>query len=350
MRESNMELLRIFCMFGIVCLHTCGPFLRDASGISLIYFSLFNSIFNTGVTLFVLISGYFGIRSSGRKVFSLWLQVFLYSLLGAFVMYWGGDSSALDANHIKSVILPVSSNKYWFVTAYVVLMIFSPWLNELASFLHKKSLFRLVLILLIVFSVIPTFLRTSLPCCSKGKDIPQILMVYMIGRYIAMYCNYNFSKIKLLSVAFCALLFVFCSGIALSVYMYPEGGCYFPASDDSSLFLVSASICLFLIFRKFEFYSQPVNFVSAHILAVYLMEFPIRMQLERYINLSSYVQDWYFPAVLFGYVLLVMTIAILIDIVRTPVQRLIENGIDKLGTLIVPVVKKCLSRWFDFVR
>ena len=343
-----MELLRIFCMFGIVCLHTCGLFLRVASGISLIYFSLFNSIFNTGVTLFVLISGYFGIRSSGRKVFSLWLQVFLYSLLGAFVMYWGGDSSALDANHIKSVILPVSSNKYWFVTAYVVLMIFSPWLNRAADELEKRNFLLLLLLMVFLFSVVPTFLRVELPGCGKG--ILHFVMVYFIGRYVSLHGRMKIGVTGVSFITGISLMIVFASCVALSLALRPDGGCCFPLVSDSSLFILVASLGIFMLFRKLSFRVMWVNFIASHILAVYLMEFPIRMQLERYINVSSYVQDWYFPAVLFGYVLLVMTIAILIDIVRTPVQRLIEKGIDKLGTLIVPVVKKCLSRWFDFVR
>lgn len=63
-RNSSIELLRLLAIFGIVVMHINGPLLDSAFGLNSIWVQLENSIFNCGVSVFVLISGYFGIRRS----------------------------------------------------------------------------------------------------------------------------------------------------------------------------------------------------------------------------------------------------------------------------------------------
>ena len=61
-RSSNFELLRLLCIFGILMMHTFGGIDTSVSFFNTEIHVLVNSVFNMGVTCFILLSGYFGIH------------------------------------------------------------------------------------------------------------------------------------------------------------------------------------------------------------------------------------------------------------------------------------------------
>lgn len=63
MRNSSIELLRIISMLMIISMHVLGVHYMEPSKLVDREFVLFiNSFCNAGVTIFVLISGFYGIR------------------------------------------------------------------------------------------------------------------------------------------------------------------------------------------------------------------------------------------------------------------------------------------------
>ncbi len=83
-RESNFELLRIVAMLLVILVHIVATFnfptIEDISKapIESFGFNLASTLSLGAIHLFVLISGYFGIRLSVRSVFSLLFQVVFY--------------------------------------------------------------------------------------------------------------------------------------------------------------------------------------------------------------------------------------------------------------------------------
>ena len=126
-RLSNFELLRLLCIFGIVCMHAFGSFRGTATGINLVYGVLINSIFNTGVSIFVLISGYFGISFSTNKYLKLELEVLLYSIVS--VVSISAMQNSWNIKQIVKACMPVASGQYWYITSYMLLLIFSEYIN-----------------------------------------------------------------------------------------------------------------------------------------------------------------------------------------------------------------------------
>lgn len=137
-----------------------------------------NSLFNTGVTCFILLSGYFGIRFDLKKLIGLDLMVIFFTVLGTVAL---GDFGSKDL--IKSCI-PVLSRRYWFITCYFVLCILAPFLNQVAERLEREHFRRLLLLLLLVFSLIPT-LTTYDVMQDAGKGLAHFVMIYLLGRYLA---------------------------------------------------------------------------------------------------------------------------------------------------------------------
>ena len=87
-RESNIELLRIIVMLFILMHHLivhalCPSVLSGKVELSAEYatYSIMEGFFYVGVNVFLLISGYFGIRLRARRIWSLYLQLAFYCII-----------------------------------------------------------------------------------------------------------------------------------------------------------------------------------------------------------------------------------------------------------------------------
>lgn len=145
-RQSNIELLRIIVMMLIVVHHfaSYGAFTFSTSAITLnrIWFQILRSPGKICTNVFVLISGYFLVEKENlkiKKVLKMWAQIFTYSFL-LFVIFacFGGDS--LNYKMILKRLLPITFVEWWFVSAYFMLYLISPFLNKFLTKLDKKVL------------------------------------------------------------------------------------------------------------------------------------------------------------------------------------------------------------------
>ena len=157
-RNSSIEVLRILAMLGIVIMHTNGPVMERGLETGFVWTQIENGIFNAGVSIFVLISGYFGIRRSTKKLIELESTVIFYAVLSAIVGYWFGSESLL--NIIKAFI-PISTNCYWFISCYILLVIFSPYINKSIDLMSEPQHRQLLMLMSAVFLIAPTVLYYS---------------------------------------------------------------------------------------------------------------------------------------------------------------------------------------------
>ena len=122
-RRSGFELLRVLCIVGIIVMHTFPGVGEHASVFNREMNVLANSVFNTAVTCFVLISGYFGIQFRMKKLIELDLMVICFSVLSTVVMGNYGMKALVKA------CMPVITRQYWFISCYFALCILAPCLN-----------------------------------------------------------------------------------------------------------------------------------------------------------------------------------------------------------------------------
>lgn len=203
-REPNYELLRVFSMFFIVVWHFIyhgmnisienHPAMDTNSWVGIMNFlavSLLKCITSIGVDCFVMITGYFMIRSSFRweKLVKIWLQVFFYSMSIYIVFSLLWDSWSIP--RLVKNLLPVRFEVYWFVTKYMALMFLSPFLNKMIEGL-KKSHYQMLLLLLFVIN----FKYLYGEVFGNGASLLWFIFLYLLAGYIRMF---DF-KIKTLSV------------------------------------------------------------------------------------------------------------------------------------------------------
>ena len=136
-RNYGIDLLRIVAVIMIVILHcfTQGGLLNNS--ISMSKQDCFNvfivALVYAGVDIFALISGFVSYRKNLRVDYSryieLWITVVFYSVLICLIL-----CSILPEYRFKDnilyMIMPVSTNVYWYFTAFTGLYIIKPLINK----------------------------------------------------------------------------------------------------------------------------------------------------------------------------------------------------------------------------
>lgn len=316
-RESGFELLRILCIAGIIFMHTFGGLNDSLTGLNRSISIFINALFNTGVTCFILISGYFSIRFDLGKLIRLDLAVIFYTLLGTLL---AGDLST------KALILsciPILSRRYWFLSCYFALCFLSIFLNKFAEKASRKTLGGAILLLLFLLSAIPTFAFFELTQ-DGGKGIAQMVMVYLIGRYIRMYHPEPFKKSRLFLLLSCSTLVIFALDFALSLLKGVQMGTF---CRDCSLFILISSTLLLLLFRELHFKSRIINHLAGNVMPLYVAESFVRIYvLNRVFDLTSHTDSPLLLLYVAGYVLC----TIVLCMAANEMRRLILEPVDSV--------------------
>ena len=195
-RVVSIELLRILAMMMVVMLHYLDkgdilPTLTKEMGLNGYVAWGMESLSAVAVNVYMLISGYFLVESGfkpGRLV-ELLCQVLFYTILVPVVLLAVGilEPGYFNVYHILRDILPVQMEQYWFITAYVIMYLFSPILSTAAKTMTQEQLKRTVLPLLLFFSVSKTILPVELAIDKAGNDGIWYLCVFLVAAYIRLY-------------------------------------------------------------------------------------------------------------------------------------------------------------------
>ena len=175
----------------------------------------------------------------------------------------------------------------------------------MAERLEREHFRRLLLLLLLVFSLIPT-LTTYDVMQDAGKGLAHFVMIYLLGRYLARYHTGHCSKMRLLLGITGSTALIFCADGALTLH---QGVIYSTFSRDCSIFIIFSAVLLLLLFREFSLQSRIINRAATNVLAIYVLDQVIRSLLGRYLDLNAFSGQWYLFFVVCGYVLLVMLLA-----------------------------------------
>ena len=251
-RNPTYELLRVIAMYLIVINHYAMFIPIDFSNHP--YNTFLNCFMQTGgkfgVNIFVFITGYFMCTSTFHlyKLLSLLTKCLIYSL-GCYVVCSIIVNEISIIDFIKACF-PIITNEYWFMTAYVGVYIFCPYINKLFYTLDSNQRKELTIILTIMFSVIPTFTLQE----TWTSNFVWLIYLYWLGAYIRTDLPENVNKSKyLLSTS----IFLYI-GIATSIIGIEYISNYIPVlsyhinhfRNMTSFPLLLSSILFFIWFGK----------------------------------------------------------------------------------------------------
>lgn len=212
-RKMNIELLRILSMLMILLHHyVAHGGLIDIKGITINRFigEFFYIGGKLGVVIFVLISGYFLIDSKFKikKLLKLFFEVLFYSIIIYGILIISGNVEFSAEKFIKA-LLPISYNQYWFVTCYIGLYLFSPFINKLINNINKTQYKNLLVVCLISFVILPML-------TPKGSgfynEFSYFIFLYLISGYQKKYGFKFIDKKKK-----CVILMLSMTGLMLGV-------------------------------------------------------------------------------------------------------------------------------------
>ena len=284
-RDSNIELLRIIAMLGVIILHYNNPEIGAAtlyasqSTINLFILHIFESLCICAVNVFIVITGYFLVASQRRnliKPIELLFEVILFSL-GIYVLQAiiSGDVQFSVVSFFRHFI-PTN----WFVVLYIALYIISPYINIILNHLSAKSAGILISILIVLFSVYPTIIdlleelagveltggsTIGMYGSQLGYTIVNFVLMYCIGAYLR--CN-NFERVKRWQLLVVLMVLI----AVLSVWgFFSTDITSATAYSYCNPIVVFEAAIVFLLFKRISIHSAVINFVSKASFTVFLL-------------------------------------------------------------------------------
>lgn len=194
-RKSNIELLRIIAIFFIIifhCVYKSGFSFEQGLSTNKLIVKTFWMLGELGVNLFFLITGYFMINGKFKvkKLILIITQVFFYHLITIIFANYIGIYEISSFSSLFATFFPLTSNFYWYITAYVLLYILSPYINVLCRAMTKATYQKFLITLLVLYSFIPTFFGAFYNTTESLLYYNRLIwgmIVYFIGAYIKLY-------------------------------------------------------------------------------------------------------------------------------------------------------------------
>lgn len=270
-----MELLRCFAML-LVCLFHIDfisyNFPESQLNINTQPLEAFIKLLATSATftcvdVFVLLSGWYGIHFKKRRLAEFIFQVLIFSIsIYAFMLL-------LDDNvkfRWQSLVHIFMTDDYWFVPVYLSLYVFSPVLNSFIEKSDKKTMAFVVVVILLLQSVFG-WLSPNEEGYLEGRSPFSFFILYMLARYVHIHAD----NIKRISKKGLAVIFtiIICVQALLTFFLYKHGQQVMIDTifKFSSLFTISAALCIVLFFYHLKIRSKAINWIGKSAFAVFLL-------------------------------------------------------------------------------
>ena len=335
-RDSNIELLRIVAMFLVLIDHSgymsidppTNEEVFTAPMLSMVrYFS--QSFSSICVNVFVLISGWFGIKARITRITDFLFQIYFICFVTFFVLLTIGITSPMSISEwIDFLVL----GDLWFVNAYLILYLFAPMINIFVDSLKKKQFLLFLLTFLGIQFLHGFVIQTG--WFDKGMSPLTLICIYMIGRYMRLYSNRFTTLNRWIDILIYFLVSIL--GAVLTFISVRHGAKGYRFFSYASPTVIIASVYFFLFFTKNSFKSRIVNWIAASAFAVYVLNceghfwhYYLSTNHSWWKNGSS--SEYIIKTFMFD--VIVFIIAIILDKIRIVVWSQVKRLIPKSNTL-----------------
>lgn len=332
-RQTNIELLRILAMFMVLIVHADFVALGNPTWDSIRSHpiseggrALIEIAAKVCVNVFVLISGWFGIKPSLRGFGGFLFQCLYFYLLTYAIMFLAGLSPLHPMLLARCFWF---GDSCWFEKSYSLLYILSPLLNMYSERGDRKQ-FRTILIFFFCFEFLYG-LTPSTKYINYGYSPISFIGLYLLARYMRLYGNGIFNRLRnVYPVATFASFVLF---IILS--RWEKGG--FVLSYVSPLIIIAALALLSFFSNLKVRYSRFVNYVAKSSFAVYLFHTAPAMYVTGYLAFCHAIYDRFSGlkalVVMTLGLMLVFIIAIILDQPRKYLWRNLTNSKHKKSNI-----------------
>lgn len=281
-RQANFELMRIFAMYLILLWHIKGHFMADSDvyhPLVIKVTNLISSCISFHVDLFILMTGYFGVRNNKKAI--------IKNLLLCTSYLWGLNLVSYFLNgsfEFMEILFPISHGPWWFMTVYFILILIAPFLEKMFSTFHPKDWYLLMLTVLSLNIYFGHYQHLRIVYI-MGYDLMNMVTVYCVGAFLrrpVLYEKYLYGGAKK------RLVFIFCLLLFLRIIVsksYKVLNIDVDAGEYCAPLTILLAINVFLIFKRIKLKAcKGVLFFSSSAVAVYLItDYPLVRQYLTYI-------------------------------------------------------------------
>jgi surface polysaccharide O-acyltransferase-like enzyme len=249
---------------------------------------LLNGFVFVGVNVFILISGFYGIKFKWKGVLNLFVCCAFYMFLNFLIQkYMLGEEEITGGLILRKSLTSMTHTPKWFIPCYVVLYFLSPLLNAAIESMTKRH-YLYGLGVLSAYCLWFGYVRHACAFNNNGYAVGQFIWLYFIGGYIKRFVTMEtLKRFRGLNVSLWLVSSVLWGGATILLYQ----GIYVPLWRPityNNPFTLIGSVAFFCIFPTYHFYSKTINYLAKCVLAVYLLNLPVRY----FPSVEIFVLDW----------------------------------------------------------
>lgn len=359
-RNASLDLLRILCMFLIVLAHAIGhgKVLNVASVNSVNYFliNVLKAFLSVLVNCFVLISGYFLCTREFRlkKALFIWGQALFWSL-GLYLVLCLGGVVQFDLKALLKACLPLTQQRYWFITTYLLMYLLVPLLNAAIRAMDQKTHALFLSIFFAVYIALQNLFFWEKFTSVNAYHPLFFAFLYLLAAYFRLYPAKRARKTYLLCYSLnCLFAAAWRIGITwLTVKITGEAKGENIFLSNNSITMVIASACLFRFFEGLNISNKrirkAVSIVAPLTLGVYLIHDQPEVRSFIWQDLlcpMDFVQSPFLALILFGMAIAVFVFCALAEYLRHRVstafkiKEAISNAADAIQNAAVKAIEK----------
>lgn len=290
-KQSNFELMRIVSMLFIILYHVIykGHTLQNSTGTIHFLLQLLICITIVHVNSFMLLTGYFQHNKKFKlKKFLQTFSVFYFYKIIIHLIFIILNKENFTIVDYFNLINPFYIHTHWYIACYLIVYLLSPFLNILIQNMNQTTHRKLIITLLICFSIAP-LLSNQIVGTNDGLTVIQFIMMYIIGAYLSKYPitnnihfkNYSKNKIQTIflisTIIFMTLNFMtYIFGMTLSNMensLFQYVGHLITANFEKNNFIlvILQSIFYFLWFSTLNIKSKVINYIGSLTFGIYII-------------------------------------------------------------------------------
>lgn len=339
MRDSNIELLRIIAVMGVIVLHFNGAYGKgfeyvETGTLNDYVLRYLESIFIPAVNLFILISGYYLCNHHSRgivKIVYLIIQVMIFGEF-TYLLSVADGTNVFSLSSAISAAIPCN----YYVILYGVLYLISPYFNIVMQRLTKEQLKIFLSLNFVLFSVWPIFIDVlqevmrrefqglntiGLSGDQNGYTIVHFCLMYIIGAYIKTK-NIEWSVGKSITVV------GICS-VSLTVWsiVLPQ-----TAWAYCNPLVIIEAVAFFLLFKELHISNKYINVASKAVFTCFLFHgyFVQKLSVSRLVQANVIIMLAYIVLAMLGIYLVCYCAYYIYDFVEKHVIKRMFKRFEKL--------------------
>ncbi len=279
-RNSSVELFRIISMLIIIAHHyvvNSGllEVINESNHLEEndIFLLLFGWSGKTGINCFILVTGYYMCTSkiTLKKYIKLLSERYFYAIVFFFIFLVTGYMTFSIKDFLK-VLIPFFNISDGFVSCFLLFYLLIPFLNKLIRVLNEKEHAILLLILLFIYTILPSFMKATV----TFNYVTWFCVLYFIASFLRLYSKKWMENTRLWAALTIISLLLSWTSVVLFAYIGKiiknTEITYFLVSDSNKVLALTTGITAFMLFKNIKLKQHKwINLIASSTFGVLLI-------------------------------------------------------------------------------